>query len=174
VSPAHCSSAGQALLFDHDRAELELAFAGADLRPQGPASATDLDDLAARIEQGRNQGFAHCEGEFEEGLTSIAAPVRDGGGAIVAAVNVSAPAFRVSGRIDEIVAAVCAAASDVSQALAARGGEAAAATASTMRPGDSDSSVRTPALCSTDRWARSCVWRVRRRRRGAASWTTRG
>ena len=36
--------------------------------------------------------------EFEGGLVAAAAPVRDAGGAIVGALNVSAPSFRVEGR----------------------------------------------------------------------------
>ena len=44
----------------------------------------------------REQGWALVDQELEEGLRSIAAPVRDRGGRVVAAVNVSAHASRAS------------------------------------------------------------------------------
>jgi IclR family KDG regulon transcriptional repressor len=57
--------------------------------------------------------------EFEGGLVAAAAPVRDGGGAIVGALNVSAPSFRVEGQEEDLCAAVVAAAADLGRALAA-------------------------------------------------------
>ena len=49
------------------------------------------------------------------------------GGAIVAALNVSAPVFRVGGREEELCAAARAAAADLGAALANGGGELPAA-----------------------------------------------
>ena len=57
--------------------------------------------------------------EFEPGLVAAAAPVRDSGGRVVAAVNVSAPAFRFAERLDEAAAAVVAAAAELSAELGA-------------------------------------------------------
>ncbi|MEW2402793.1 IclR family transcriptional regulator C-terminal domain-containing protein [Streptomyces sp. NPDC046862] len=67
-----------------------------------PASATSLgrvmlaglperaaDDLAGALDLVRRDGYALVDGELEEGLRSVAVPVREGGGRVVAAVNVA-------------------------------------------------------------------------------------
>jgi IclR family pca regulon transcriptional regulator len=54
-----------------------------------PALRTEL----ARV---RSQGWALVNQELEEGLRAVAAPIRDRTGSVVAAVNVSAHASRVS------------------------------------------------------------------------------
>lgn len=96
MTPAYCTSAGRALLFDHDRDQLEARFAGVELQRLAPNTPTDLDKLAALVEEARERGYALCDEEFEAGLVGVAAPVRDATGAIVASFNVSAPTFRVA------------------------------------------------------------------------------
>ena len=49
----------------------------------------------------REQGWALVDQELEDGLRSVAAPLRDGTGRVVAAVNVSAPVRR--GEVAEIL-----------------------------------------------------------------------
>jgi IclR family KDG regulon transcriptional repressor len=119
MTPAYCTSAGQALLLDHDRDELDQLFAGVELRRLGPNAITDLDALAARLQRAARDGYALCDEEFEAGLLAVAAPVRDVGGTIVAALNVSAPKFRVEGREHELIRAVCDRAAELTAALGA-------------------------------------------------------
>jgi IclR family pca regulon transcriptional regulator len=68
----------------------------------------------------RSTGHCVVDGELEEGLRSVAVPVRDGSGAVVAAMNVSAPTSR--GSVDalraEVLPALLAAAAAVHQELA--------------------------------------------------------
>lgn len=92
--PAFCTSAGRALLFDHDDASLAAVLA--DLSPDGlgPNAPRDAADVARRLAADRERGFAVADEELEPGLLSAAAPVRDFRGLIVAAVNVSGPSFR--------------------------------------------------------------------------------
>lgn len=52
-------------------------------------TVTGLDELLARVQQARHQGWALVDQELEEGLISIAAPVLDRRGRTVAAINVS-------------------------------------------------------------------------------------
>jgi DNA-binding IclR family transcriptional regulator len=105
-TPAHCTSAGKALLLDRTPEELEALFDG--------RTATRV---AAAIDEARERGYAVADEEMDAGLTAAAAPVRDGGGRIVAAINVSGPSFRVRSRLDEIGAGVAAAAAELSAAL---------------------------------------------------------
>lgn len=112
--PAHCTSAGRALLLDHDAAALRTLFAGRALAAPGPRAPRDVEDLARRIAKARERGYAVVDGEFEAGLAGVAAPVRDFRGRIVAALNVSAPKFRLGPRLHEAGRAVRAAAEDLS------------------------------------------------------------
>ena len=52
--------------------------------------------LRAELDRIRAQGWALVDQELEEGLRSVAAPIRDRAGRVVAAVNVSAHASRAS------------------------------------------------------------------------------
>jgi DNA-binding IclR family transcriptional regulator len=56
------------------------------------------------LAQVRTQGYAWVVEEFEEGLTALAAPVRNVAGQVIAAVNVFGPTFRfpAAGRQAEI------------------------------------------------------------------------
>ena len=56
---------------------------------------TDRAALLQALEQTRRQGYAVGAEELETGLNSVAAPVRDHTGAVVAAVSISGPAYRV-------------------------------------------------------------------------------
>jgi DNA-binding IclR family transcriptional regulator len=54
-----------------------------------------FDVPAAELDAVRRRGFAWSVGEREPGVASVSAPVRDGRGAVVAAVGVSGPADRM-------------------------------------------------------------------------------
>ena len=51
---------------------------------------TDIDQLLDVLEQVRRDGHALVHGELEEGLVSMAAPIVNRAGRVVAAINVSA------------------------------------------------------------------------------------
>ena len=96
--PAHCTSAGRALLLDHDEGSLRALLGDGELAAPGPQAPRDIGELARRIATARALGYAAIDGEFEDGHVGVAAPVRDFRRRIVAALNVSAPAFRLGGR----------------------------------------------------------------------------
>ncbi len=121
-APASCTSSGRALLFDHSPEELEQRFAGRDLAPGAPNAARSVHELHERIAAERGRGVAVSREEFEVGLVAVAAPVRSANGSIVAAVNVSAPKFRLGARLDEAGQHVLAAATALSSALGNRPG----------------------------------------------------
>jgi IclR family transcriptional regulator, KDG regulon repressor len=101
TTPAYCTSAGQALLLDHDRAALDALLGDVELVALGPRTAGSVAELADRIAAARDVGYVVADEEFEQGLISVAAPVRDARGHIVASLNVSAPRFRFAGRAVE-------------------------------------------------------------------------
>jgi DNA-binding IclR family transcriptional regulator len=116
-TPAYCTSAGKALLLDRTADELEALFDGSLFVAAGPATVGSVAELAAAIGEARKRGYATADEEMDAGLTAAAAPVRDGHGRIVAAINVSGPSFRVRSRLDEIGAGVADAAARLSAAL---------------------------------------------------------
>ena len=115
--PVHCTSSGRALLLDHELAELVELLDGVPLDGAGPNAPRTIDELYTRIRAARGAGFATVDEEFEVGLVAAGAPVRDFRGRIAAAVNVSAPKFRFSGRLEAAGEAVKAAADELSRRL---------------------------------------------------------
>ena len=57
---------------------------------------TSAEKLRAELDAVREQGWALVDQELEEGLRSVAAPIRDRSGKVVAAVNISTHASRTT------------------------------------------------------------------------------
>ncbi|MFI1442309.1 IclR family transcriptional regulator domain-containing protein [Streptomyces fructofermentans] len=83
--PAHPTSLGRVLLADLPPAARHLP----ELRALTPRTVTDPAALTKVLDDVRRSGYALVDGELEEGLRSIAVPVRDRTGRAVAAVNVA-------------------------------------------------------------------------------------
>ena len=97
--PIYCTSSGRALLFDHDHEALSGLLSGVEFRELRPGTVRNLEELEKSIAVAREQGYALVNEEFEFGLVGAAAPVRDFKGQLIAALNVSAPEFRLGGRL---------------------------------------------------------------------------
>jgi IclR family pca regulon transcriptional regulator len=94
--PVYCTSMGKAQLIDLSRAELQALLGPGPFPVRGPKTITRLDRLWAELDTVRQKGHATNDEELAAGLRSVAAPVRDGLGRIVAAINASMPSVRVS------------------------------------------------------------------------------
>jgi DNA-binding IclR family transcriptional regulator len=87
----HCTAAGKVF----------LAFGAAEL-PDGElehitqATITDRARLGRELEAVRDQGYATIVDELEVGLSAVAAPVRDRGGAVIAALTASGASLRLA------------------------------------------------------------------------------
>jgi IclR family pca regulon transcriptional regulator len=92
--PAHATSMGRVLLAGLDEAELDALLSRIDLRPLTARTVTDRHALEQLLVRVRRQGYALTDQELEEGLRSIAVPIRDASGTVVAALNVSVHASR--------------------------------------------------------------------------------
>jgi len=115
--PAHCTSSGRALLMDHDAEALRALYGDAPLDPAGPGAPQDVEELARRVAAARAQGHVLADEEREAGLVGAAAPVRDFRGRIVAALNISAPKFRLTEGLAAAGVEVQRAAEDLSHRL---------------------------------------------------------
>jgi DNA-binding IclR family transcriptional regulator len=119
IAPLHCTSAGRALLFDHTDAEVRALLEGADLAAGGPNAPRDVDEVLARLHQARRRGYVIVNEEFEPGHVAVAAPVRDFRGRVTAALNISAPKFRLGRSLPAAAREIKAAADHLSHALVA-------------------------------------------------------
>jgi DNA-binding IclR family transcriptional regulator len=102
LAPLATTSAGRVLVGDLADDELD---------------ALGLTDVNEAIARARADGYAIVSEEYEAGLVAAAAPIRDGGGHIIAALNVSAPAFRFEDRLEEAARYLVGAAATLSGTL---------------------------------------------------------
>jgi DNA-binding IclR family transcriptional regulator len=116
-TPLHCVANGKALLAACAPPDVERILSG-PLPRFTERTIADPQALRRELAAVRERGYAQALGEIEEGLNAVAAPVRDAAGAVIAAVSVSGPAYRVTAdRIAELGALVAAAAAEISDRL---------------------------------------------------------
>jgi IclR family transcriptional regulator, pca regulon regulatory protein len=94
--PAYATSMGRVLLAGLPPAELDAYFARTRLEPVTDRTITSEVGLRRELATLRKQGYAIVDQELEEGLRSVAAPIRSASGRGVAAVNVSTHASRTT------------------------------------------------------------------------------
>lgn len=94
--PAYCASMGRVLLASKPEKERRALLEALPREKLTARTLTGMDELLGAIEQARVDGHAVIDQELEMGLRSIAVPVMDAGGKVVAAINVGAQAERVS------------------------------------------------------------------------------
>src|SRR3954467_3390710 len=92
--PAYATSMGRVLLAGLPDDELESYLADVRLDRLAPRTVSTPDALRAELGRVRRQGWALVDQGLEEGLRSVAAPLRARGGRVVPAVNLSAHASR--------------------------------------------------------------------------------
>jgi IclR family pca regulon transcriptional regulator len=94
--PAYATSMGRVLLAGLADAQLEASLSRAELKKLTSETMTDADALRGELERVRRQGWAIVDQELEGGLRSVAAPIRDPRGNVVAAINISTHASRTT------------------------------------------------------------------------------
>ncbi|MEV5970526.1 IclR family transcriptional regulator C-terminal domain-containing protein [Streptomyces sp. NPDC051921] len=94
--PAYATSMGRVLLADLPAEERAARLDASEPRALTPYTVTGRAELDALLDRVGRDGYALVDEELEEGLRSIAMPVRDRAGRVVAAVNVALHASRRS------------------------------------------------------------------------------
>jgi IclR family acetate operon transcriptional repressor len=92
--PLYCTAHGKALLADLDQKELASLFGSGPLRQYTKQTIGTIAQLARVCAQIRSQGYSSDDGELQEGVRCVAAPIRAQSGAIVGSIGISAPAIR--------------------------------------------------------------------------------
>jgi IclR family pca regulon transcriptional regulator len=106
--PAYCASMGRVLLAGLSDADLRKWLEQCRPARQTPHTVTDPRRLRRLIEAVRSDGYAYVEQELELGLCSIAVPLHDHDGRVVAALNASMPYHADARRlaVDKVLAAL--------------------------------------------------------------------
>lgn len=94
--PAFWTSLGRVLLAALPEDELEARLDRLPRRQFTQYTTVDDAALLERITEAREQGWCLLNQELEEGLTSIAAPIKDRAGNTIAALNISGQSNRTS------------------------------------------------------------------------------
>jgi DNA-binding IclR family transcriptional regulator len=96
--PAHTVSSGQVLLafgaIDADR------YLAQPLERLASGTLTDAAAIRSRFTEIAANGYAWTFGEYLDGLNSVAAPIHDAHGRVVAAIHAHGPAYRFPGKTD--------------------------------------------------------------------------
>ncbi len=119
--PAHAVSTGKVLLAYQWEPRLHELLAHTTLMRYTEQTITDPRLLLTELFKVRRQGYAISLSELEEGVEAVAAPIFDHLHNIVAAVSISGPGERCSGRHNEFIEAVVRAGHHISQELRSKG-----------------------------------------------------
>ena len=94
--PAYCTSMGRVLLAGLPDEEVLRRLEAAPLQANTRHTLTRPEEVLAKVRQARDQGWCLVDQELEEGLISMAAPILNRSGRLVAALNISGQANRTS------------------------------------------------------------------------------
>jgi DNA-binding IclR family transcriptional regulator len=118
--PVHCTAEGKVLIAFQPESVIERIIKGG-LERRTPRTITDPVALREELAAIRARGYATDTEEYELGVSSIAAPIRDDSGHSVAAVGVTAPSQRLQKpQLLSLAGPVTAAARAISLRLGAR------------------------------------------------------
>jgi IclR family pca regulon transcriptional regulator len=92
--PAYATSMGRVLLAGLDDRDLDDYLGRVEVVPRSPRAIDSPQKLRTELERVRSQGYAIIDQELEEGLRSVAVPIRDRDGEVAAAANLSTHASR--------------------------------------------------------------------------------
>ena len=121
-APLHCTGVGKALLAWRPPQEVARLLGNGPYPAYTPRSAVTLDALQAELQRVREQGYSLDDEEREPGVRCLAAPLRGGGGSVVAALSVSAPVSRFGeAQVAPFAAALLASAAQVEARLGGPG-----------------------------------------------------
>ena len=102
-------------------ATLSESFKGRSLTRFTPKTITSLPELKKHLDTIRRNGYAVSDEEMIEGICSVAAPIFDHQGVVIASFSISGPVLRVTKeRIPQLAAKVVAAAQEISGQLGYR------------------------------------------------------
>lgn len=120
--PLLSAVAGRVLLSDWEPAVVrtwfgDVAVSSSAERPR----VRTADELVSELAAIRQRGYALAREEFEIGVVSCSAPVKDSRGRVLAALTISAPSPRLGDRLDQAGRLTARCAGDIARALQREG-----------------------------------------------------
>lgn len=116
--PAHATVVGRVLLRDYDLSALRKLYPEAHLERFSDNTPSTVEKLHELLQRDRQRPYAIGEGYFEPAFSSVAAPVRDRSGTIVAVLGVTVPSGHIDPeRLDHIVQSACQSALELSDLM---------------------------------------------------------
>lgn len=115
--PVHCTALGKTFLAFMPADEARAIVDRHGMPALTPNTITTLPRLWEELAEVRLRGYAVDREEIEEGLTCIAAPVRDHSGQQVAAVSVAGPTVRIAPEQERLGRRLVAAGLEISRGL---------------------------------------------------------
>ncbi len=117
-APLYGGASARAIMAFLPARRWEEIIARTGLAPLTPQTITDPARLRAELQRIRTEGYAVSTGEWDEGVTSLAAPIFGPGDRVVASINISGPSLRFGHeKISLLVGALKAAATVITQRL---------------------------------------------------------
>lgn len=116
--PAHATLLGRILLADLSLPELRALYPEEHLEGHSPNTPRTVIELFDLVQSDRERGHVAGAGFYESSISTIAAPVRDHSGRVIAALGVTLASAQIDlERQTELVPRVCAAATELSELL---------------------------------------------------------
>jgi DNA-binding IclR family transcriptional regulator len=122
-SPLYCTAGGRVLLAAMPDAAVRRYLSIAPLNAISPMTETDPETLFALVRRAREEQFSCVSDEVVQGITGMAAPVRDSSRAVLGTLIVAGPTARMIEDEDKLRAIILEAAQGISLSLGYRGGE---------------------------------------------------
>ncbi|MDP2661426.1 MAG: IclR family transcriptional regulator [Dehalococcoidia bacterium] len=119
-APAYCTAIGKAMLAHFTDEKLAKVIDQTRFAPVTSHTISTLNELMQQLDQVRRDGYAISNEELHEGIVSVAAPLKDYDGEVVAGINVSISSFRLhEERLAQVAQLVKQTAREISQGLGA-------------------------------------------------------
>jgi DNA-binding IclR family transcriptional regulator len=116
--PAHATVLGRILLEDLSLAELRALYPEDRLEIYSENTPRSVRELFEMVQSDRERGYVLGEGFFESSISTIAAPVRDHSGRVIAALGATIPSAHIAPeRIEPLLGQVRATADELSRLL---------------------------------------------------------
>ena len=93
-SPLHCTASGK-LILAHMTPEERTAVLPTSLKQYTPNTVIKIRELATQLDQICQQKYALVHEEYETGFSSVAGPIYNHEGNLLATISISGPSFRL-------------------------------------------------------------------------------
>ncbi len=94
--PLFCSGAGKIFLANQNIAKTRQILSKIEVKAYTPNTITDLNKLLEEIVKIKKEGFSFNNEEYEKGLRSVSAPIKDNTGKVIAAVSIVGPSITLT------------------------------------------------------------------------------